>query len=134
MLSCCEHLLKTLGFSYNITMNNKDRETIEPFLMSILNDFVTDSYASEELKKHNLRYVIKAIELLQVFNIKTLDEIQLYIKERISEDKLSYFELDEWIQLGSSTKGTQNFYSETTSESFMSTGLDDGGIPESMGE
>tara|TARA_Y100001958_G_scaffold152852_1_gene139570 strand:+ start:1124 stop:1510 length:387 start_codon:yes stop_codon:yes gene_type:complete len=124
----------TLGFSYNITMNNKDRETIEPFLMSILNDFVTDSYASEELKKHNLRYVIKAIELLQVFNIKTLDEIQLYIKERISEDKSSYFELNEWIQSGSSTKGTQNFYSETTSESFMSTGLDDGGIPESMGE
>ena len=115
-------------------MNNKDRETIEPFLMSILNDFVTDSYASEELKKHNLRYVIKAIELLQVFNIKTLDEIQLYIKERISEDKSSYFELNEWIQSGSSTKGTQNFYSETTSESFMSTGLDDGGIPESMGE
>ena len=124
----------TLGFSYNITMNNKDRETIEPFLMSILNDFVTDSYASEELKKHNLRYVIKAIELLQVFNIKTLDEIQLYIKERISEDKSSYFELNVWIQSGSSTKGTQNFYSETTSESFMSTGLDDGGIPESMGE
>tara|TARA_Y100000748_G_scaffold280935_1_gene260237 strand:+ start:347 stop:706 length:360 start_codon:yes stop_codon:yes gene_type:complete len=119
-------------------MNSKDREIIEPFLMSILNNFLEEDYfdSDEEryFKSKNIDIVLKAVELLQVFKIKTIEEIKFYIEERIDESELSYFKLDKWMQLGSSTKGTQNFYTETTSESYMSSGLDDGGISESLGE
>jgi hypothetical protein len=113
-------------------MNNKDRKILEPYLMKHLNDYLQSAYFNTD---EATEWALEAIELLQIFKIKSIDEIKLYIEDHMDISELNDFpNFEEWMRWASSTKGTQNFYTETTSESYMSSGLDDGGISESLGE
>ena len=103
--------------------NNKLTLEYKLYLIKIFDHLISDS----ENLDNNVDILIETINNLLSNNFMDNDEIINSIKN--AQPDLDY---GEWFGSGGWSSGDS--YTETTSESYMATGLDDGGIAESIGE
>ena len=107
--------------------NNNINQEYKIYLIKIFDHLIADGQNLD----NNVNILIETINKLITNNFMDSEEIQNSIKKALPN--LDYD--DEWFPSGSWSSGTSaTSYTETTSDSYMATGLDDGGVAESMGE
>ena len=122
-------------YTLNMNDNFKNEEEYKSFLLNLFKHLIQSKDSIEK----NRKFILETIEKITSNKYLSLDEI----KELASKNNvLSDLDLDdieigepyEWSESGWHAGISDTSYTETTSDSYMATGLDDGGISESTGE